>query len=698
MAKVKVDNIRNIALCGHGSTGKTTLVDHMVVKAGAVNANPSVDEGTSICDFDEEEKHHKYTIESTVVNFSHNGTLFNVVDTPGYGDFIGQAICAFGGVDAALVVVNAQSGIEVNTRRVFEEAGKAGLARMIVISKMDGDNIDFDAVIESIQELWGNRCVLFNVPLGQGADFKGVASTLNVPDDTSGALVDPNEIHDALLESIIEVDEAVMEKFFEGEMPSDEQLSSLTIRAVAEGTLIPIVCCSGKGDLGVTDLLDAVITCCPSPRDRKVEIEVDGESQPLEIKEDGPLVARVFKTRIDPFVQKLSFIRILSGSLKKDEQVKVSTARKPVKMGQLLRVQASETEQIDSAGPGEIVAVAKMEDLHTNSMLGEAAMEAMTFPRPMVGLAVTPKSRGDETKLSAALNKVLEEDPTFLLDRDAQTKELVITGMSELHLNVIQERLSRRDKLEVDTKEPKIPFRETIQSNAEGSYRHKKQSGGRGQFGEVHVRMYPLPRDTKIEEFATKGRFPQMKDTHYDETHNFLWVDSVVGGVIPGNFMPAVEKGFKERLGRGVIAGYQIQDVCIEVHFGKHHPVDSSETAFKTAASMVFRNVFQDARPCLLEPVVKLDVTVPEASVGDVYSDMSGRGGRVQGSDSAGGDLQTVHAEAPLRSVTTYARTLSSMTGGQGSYAMEFSHYDVMPPNVQQEIIAKSKVQEEEED
>jgi elongation factor G len=270
--------------------------------------------------------------------------------------------------------------------------------------------------------------------------------------------------------------------------------------------------------------------------------------------------------------------------------------------------------------------------------------------------------------------------------------------MSELHLTVIRERLARRDKLEVVTKEPKIPFRETVQAKAEGSYRHKKQSGGRGQFGEVHIRMSPLPRGTDIEEYATKANFPQMKESHYDEQWNFLWVDSIVGGVIPGNFMPAVEKGFRDRLNRGVIAGYQVQDVCVEVFFGKHHPVDSSETAFKTAASMAFRNVFQQAQPALLEPVVKINVTIPEDNMGDVYSDMSGRGGRVLGSDAAGGDLQTVHCEVPLRAVTTYARTLSSMTGGQGSYGMEFSHYEVMPPNVQQEIIAKAKLQEEEED
>ena len=273
-----------------------------------------------------------------------------------------------------------------------------------------------------------------------------------------------------------------------------------------------------------------------------------------------------------------------------------------------------------------------------------------------------------------------------------------MTGMSELHLTVIRQRLLRRDKLEIETRDPKIPFRETIQQKADGSYRHKKQSGGRGQFGEVHIRMFPFPRGTDPEEFCVKSRFPSIKKWHHDEAHNFVWVDSIVGGVIPGNFMPAIEKGFKERLDGGVIAGYLVQDLGVEVHFGKFHPVDSSEAAFKTAARMAFRQVFEQAKPCLLEPLVQIGITVPEANVGDVYSDMSSRGGRVQGSDAAGGGMQTVNAEVPLREVTTYARTLSSMTGGQGSYSMEFSHYEVMPPNIQQEIMAKSKVHDEEED
>jgi elongation factor G len=698
MSKYKVEDIRNIALCGHGGSGKTTLADKILVKTGAVSAEPSVDAGTSIGDFDPEEKAHKRTIEASVTHFEHAGKRFNVVDTPGYADFIGQTIGALRGVDTAVIVINAHSGIEVNTRRVFKEADKAGVARVIVINKMDEHNIDFPALVERIRDTFGNQCVLFNVPVGHGGSFKGIVSTLKPPGSADGALVNPAEIHTSLIESIIEVDEELMMKYFEGEEPTAEQLDSLIIKAVAKGTLIPIICCSAKTGVGLSELLDALVQCAVPPSAIPRKATKDGAEIEVTADPNGQLVAQVFKTRIDPFVQKLSFIRIYSGTMKKDETVPTSASRKGTKLGPLLEVQGSETKPVDTASAGDIVAIAKMEELHTGTTLGVAELPRIPFPTPMVGLAVTPKSRNDEAKLSASLHKIVEEDSTFRLDRDPQTKELVTTGMSELHLQIIRERLHRRDKLDVDTKPPKIPFRETIQTNAEGSYRHKKQSGGRGQFGEVHIRMYPFPRGTKPEEYVTKERFPQMKDFHHDDHHNYVWINSVVGGTIPTNFLPAIEKGFKERMERGVIAGHMVQDVAVEVHFGKHHDVDSSEAAFKIAGSMAFRNVFQQARPALLEPVVKMEITVPEANVGDVYSDMSSRGGRVQGSDSAGGGYQTVFAEVPLREVTTYARTLSSMTGGQGSFSMEFSHYDVMPGNVQQEVISKATLHEEEEE
>jgi elongation factor G len=596
-------------------------------------------------------------------------------------------------------VINAQSGIEVNTRRVFTEAKKAGLGRMIVINRMDSDNINFSELIDNIKELFGKACQLFNVPLGQGHEFRGVAGTLKPPADTAGALIDPSELSEPLLESIIEVDEAATERYFEGTPPTDEELAWLIPKAVSEGALIPIICVSGKSGAGFPELLDALAICALPPTLVK-RTATNPEGETVEIKSDpaGPLVAQVFKTRIDPFVQKLNFIRIYSGTLKKDCTVSVVGARKGVKIAALMEMQAEETSPVDDAGPGAIVAVAKVEELHTGSCLGELVLPPIPFPTPMVGLAVSPKSRGDESKLSGALQKICEEDSTFRRDLDSQTKEMVVTGMSELHLQILRERLKRRDKVEIETREPKIPYRETIQANAEGMYRHKKQTGGRGQFGEVHIRMFPFPKDAAVEDYAVKDRFPSLKQTHYDEANHFLWVDSVVGGTIPGNFMPAIEKGFKDRIERGVIAGYKVQNVCVEVYFGKHHPVDSSEQAFKTAASMAFRNVFQQAKPALLEPIVHIEVTVPTANVGDINSDMSGRRGRVISMDSAGGDLQTIIAEVPLAEVTTYARSLSSITGGRGSYTIELSHYDIVPGNVMQEIVAKTKVKEEEEE
>lgn len=699
MAKYQVEDIRNIALCGHGGAGKTTLVDTLLNHTGTLNKPASVDDGTSICDFDEEEKSHKYTIEATATNFMHKGKRINLIDTPGYPDFIGQTIGALWGVDTAAIVINAQSGIEVNTRRVFAEAGKAGLGRMIVVNRLDGDNIDFEGLIDQIQDVFGAECVLLNVPLGAGADLKGVASTLQVPDDTAGALIDPNDINEGLIEQVVTADEEVMERYLEGEMPSEEELSRLLVQAVASGDLVPIFCISAKQKIGLDELLDA-FTMCALPPGVVERTAKNAEGEEVELKPDAgaPLVAQVFKTRVDPFVQKLSFIRVYQGTLKTGDTVEATGARKGVKLAQLFDMQASETINVDEAGPGSIVAVAKCEDLHTCTTLGDTEMAKFPFPTPMVGLAASPKSRGDETKLSGALNKVSEEDPTFLQERNDQTKQLVITGMSELHLQVIQERLKRRDKVEIETKEPKIPYRETIQAQADGSYRHKKQSGGSGQFGEVHIQMLPFPEGADPEEFCLdKAKFPQAKEYHHDPSNNFVWINSIVGGTIPAQYLPAIEKGFKERMVKGVIAGYQVQNVCVNVHFGKDHPVDSNETAFKTAGSMAFRNVFMDARPALLEPIVKMEVTCPADSVGDINSDLSTRRGRPLGMESAGGGMQTVTAEVPLAEVTTYSRTLASVTGGQGSYSLEFSHYDVVPGNVQQQIIAQAQMEEEEE-
>ncbi len=692
-----VDDIRNIAVCGHGSAGKTSLVDHLLVKTGAVKGNPSVDDGNSVCDFDEEEKHHKHSIEAAITHCEHAGKSFNLIDTPGYPDLIGQTIGALRGVDNALIAVDGHAGIKVNTRRVWKEAGERGLGRMLVITKIDDHSVDLPSLMETIQEVFGPQCVLFNVPLGQGDDLKSVASTIDPPANADGAVIDISGLNEKAIETIIEIDDTVMEKYFEGEVPPRAKLMELARQGLAAGSLTPVVCVSAKNDVGLTEVLDLLADVALPPSAIERTAKKDGDTVTLKPDAGAPLAAQVFRTRIDPFVQKLSFIRVLSGSLKKDDTVATPEERKGMKVAQLLRVQGEKTEPIDSAGPGEIVAIAKAESLHTGTSLGELELPPIKFPMPMVGLAVSPKSRGDETKLSSSLHKLAEEDPTIHVDHDEETHETVLTGMSELHLQLIQERLKRRDHVEIDTHDPKIPYRETIQQDAEGMYRHKKQSGGAGQFAEVHIRMFPLPEGTDVDEYATKARFPQLKHVHYHDAANFLWVDSVVGGAIPGNFMPAIEKGFLERVTNGVIAGCKVQDVCVEVHFGKDHPVDSNETAFKMAAAKAFAEVFQKARPALLEPMVNLHITVPADNVGDVSSDLAGRRGQMVGMDSAGGGMTTVEAKAPLAEVTTYARTLSSMTGGQGSYTMEFASYEPVPGNVQAEILSKAKVKSDED-
>jgi elongation factor G len=692
-----VEDIRNIAVCGHGSSGKTTLVDNLLVKTGAVTGQPSVDNGTSICDFDEEEKHHKHSVEAAIVHFDHAGKRFNVIDTPGYPDLIGQTIGALRAVETAVIAIDAHAGIKVNTRRVWQEAGAAGLGRIIVITRLDTDNINFSGLIDSIREVFGTQCVLFNVPIGQGHDLKGVVSTLDVPPDTSGALVDPKLLSEAAIETIVEADEAVMEKYLEGEMPSKEEVERLCSEAVRQGSLTPVVCVSTKMGIGINELLAVLVQASLPPTAVARTATKEGDDVTLKCDPAAPLAAQVFKTRIDPFVQRLSFVRVYAGTLKKDSTVHLSGARKGVKIGPLLSVQGEKTQALDEVTAGDIAAIAKTEDLHTSTSLGDVQLQPIKFPTPMVGLAISPKTRGDETKLSGALHKITEEDRTVHLQHDTETKEMVLTGMSELHLQLLRERLKRRDKVEVETHEPKIPYRETIQNNGDGSYRHKKQSGGSGQFGEVHLRMYPLPEGTKPEDFLTKERFPHLKHHHYDPQHNFLFVDTVVGGTIPGNFLPAIEKGFLEKIASGVVAGYPVQNICVEVHFGKDHPVDSNETAFRVAARHAFANTFRESRPSLLEPIVKLNITVPVDKVGDVSSDLSGRRGQMVGMDSVGGGMTTVEATCPLSEVMSYARTLSSMTGGQGSYTMDFARYDVVPPNVQQQIIAKAKVKVEEE-
>jgi elongation factor G len=705
MPKTHVEDVRNIALVGHGAVGKTTLADLMLFKAGAVSRPGSVDDGSSVLDFDEEEKQHKYTISSSFVNFSHAGKAFTVVDTPGYPDFIGQTIGALRSVETAVIFVGAVSGIEVNTRKVFALAGDEHLGRIVVINKLDLDNIRFPELVASIQETFGKKCVLMNVPNGLGAGFTGVTSTLHVPDSPpAGMPIHPAEVTQSLMDAIVDADENLMERYLEGAEFTDEEIAHGIEHAIAVGTLIPIFCLSAKTGVGVAEFMSAIaedgLTAADIPHKAT---NAAGEEVPIEEKEEAPLVAQVFKTRIDPFVSRMSYVRIFSGKIAKEGTVLSARSGKSLKISNLFRIQGGQQLAIDSASAGDIVALIKMEDLQvgdtlTDGKAGVLKLPPLKFPTPMIGLAVEPKSRNDQTKISGALHKIEEEDQTFHTTREAQTHEMVMRGMSDLHLKIIEERLHRRDKVDVLTHTPKIPYRETVAGVHEGMYRHKKQSGGAGQFGEVHLRVSHLPQGLNIDEYCIKERFESLRRYHYHPEINYVFIDRVSGGSVPNQFIPAVEKGILERIEKGVIAGYQVQDVCVELFFGKDHPVDSNENAFRTAGSMCFKQEFSLAKPALLEPIVKIEITVPGEKFGDITSDLNSRRGRVEGMDTVGGGFQVIVAKVPLAEVTTYARSLSSMTGGRGSFTMEFSHYETVPGNEQAKIVAAAAKHKEEEE
>jgi elongation factor G len=713
MAKYRVEDIRNTALVGHGAVGKTSLADALLFKAGSVDRRGSVEEGTSVSDYDEEEKKRRFSIDTSILHLEHKGTKVNLLDTPGYPDFVGAALEALNAVENAFIVISASNGIEVNTRRMFHEAGRRGLARVLVLNKMDMDNIRFDALLHNLQGTFGKACVLFNAPVGQGAQFSGVVSVLNPPAQApAGCLVDLNQARSKLVDAVVEADDALMEKYLlEGSATGEELLSAIP-KALASGTVIPIFCTSAKKDIGIAELLDALTDFALSPVQGKRRTATKGQGDRakevvIEPSESAEFVGQVFKTLSDKFVGNLSFFRVLSGKISAEQPIVNLRTGKSSRTSGLLLMQGKQQKNVPEAIAGDIVSVAKVEDLSIGDTVasspGAPKLPRPTFPTPMYGLAVEPKARGDEQKISGSLQKIADEDPTFKMTRDQQTKELVITGMSQLHLDVVQQRLRRRFDLEVLTKEPKIPYRETITTNAEASHRHKKQTGGRGQFGEVHLRIYPLSREIKseeqlLEEFANKTRFEKMRAAHYDEEHNFAFIDTVVGGTIPNQFIPAVEKGCKELLERGALAGYRIQDVAVEVFFGKDHPVDSSEAAFKTAGRVAFKNAFLQARPVLLEPIVDLEVTVPSKFTGAILGDLNTKRARIENQDSLPGDLAVIKAKAPLAEVARYAAQLGSITQGQGSYTMEFSHYDLVPANVQQQIVSKAKVAAEEED
>ena len=710
MAVHHVEDVRDIALVGHRASGKTTLADALLFEAHAVDRLGSVDDGTSFADTDDEEKSHHFSIDTHVLHAEHEGKYLHLLDAPGSPDFIGAALEALVAAETALVVVSGTAGIEVSTRRMFAEAGSRGLARVFVINKLDDDKAKYGEVVTALRESFGKLCVPFNAPCGHGSKFTAVVDVLTPPESVpNDCPIDLAEAKTQLIEAVVDSDEGLMEQFLnDGTVPMDKIETALP-GALQLGTVIPIFAVSAKKDIGVKELLHALVAYGLSPNlaRKKIDLTKDDTHDAVEPNESAEFVGQVFKVVNDRYVGHLSFIRVIAGKLTPNHQIVNLTTHQSLRVGQLLLVQGNKHVPVQEAVPGDIVAVAKVDGLHIGDTVAYKAdapkMPSIHFPSPMFGLAVEPKARGDEQKIATGLHKIAEEDPTVKIVHDVQTHELVISGVSQMHLEIIKERLLHRFDVDVVTKDPKIPYRETISNSAGADYKHKKQTGGRGQFGEVHLRVHPLDRGITNKEqceaeFANKSRFEKLRNVHYDPELNFAFLDHVVGGTIPNNFMPAIEKGVREMMERGALAGYRMRDVAVEVFFGKDHPVDSSEAAFKTAGKLAFKKAFLAGRPMLLEPIVKLEITIPAKFTGAVLGDLPGKRAHVDNQESLSGDMTKISAHAPLAELAKYVAQLGGMTQGQGSYTMELSHYDPVPTNLQQQIVSKTVVRHEEDE
>ncbi|NLF32139.1 MAG: elongation factor G [Planctomycetes bacterium] len=681
MAAQKPQDLRNIILLGHGGAGKTTLAEALLHAGGVVNKMGSIDEGTTLMDFDAMEKENQYSIDPAMATISRAGKDINLLDAPGYPDFIGGAVAAIGGADVAVFVVNAAAGIEVNTRRLLKLAESLNLPKAVVVNRIQAENVQFPELMAAIRDTFGSAAKPMNLPAEGGTAV--IDCFVNTEGDS--ALGEAADAQNELMESVIEADEALMEAYLGGEKVSAEQLAAAFSTAMVSGTVVPVLFTDAKAEVGTAELLDAVANYFPSPAQVPGRTIRAGEKEDAPVVDvactgDKPFIGLAFRVTVDPFVGKLSWVRVMQGTVTPDTTYSIGDARKSSKVSHLFKVQGKDSVEIKQAVAGDIIALAKVEEVVSGAVLHsegkEMYAEAVPAPTPMFTLAIAPKKRGDEQKLAEAMTRISEEDPTFITTRDAQTQETVISGIGDLHIRIVLAKMKNRFHMEVDTRPPKIPYRETVTVKAEGHHRHKKQTGGAGQFGEVYLRIEPLERG-----------------------EGFVFEEDIFGGAIPQQFIPAIEKGVRDVLGEGAIAGYPLSDVKVIVYDGKHHPVDSKEVAFRTAGKYAFLDAIAKAKPVLLEPIVNIEVTVPSEYMGDITGDLNGRRGRIMGMDVLpGGTMQVIKAQAPLSEVMTYNSQLRAMTAGQGSYDMEFSHYEPVPGNVQQQIAdAAAKAKHESE-
>jgi len=682
MPKYATETIRSVALVGHGAAGKTTLAEALLFKAGAIASQGTVEAGNTVCDFDPLEKSYGHSLNSALTNFAYQGVHVHLIDTPGYPDFSGQAIGALAAVDTAAIVINAQTGIELNTRRMMKWAAARALCRMIVVNKIDAENVDLPALLASLQESFGRECLPINLPAKGRTRVVDCFFTPDGEADFSSV----GQAHRALVDQVVEVDEALMEIYLDKGEVSPEQLHAPFEKALREGHLVPVCFVSAKNGAGVTELLDILAKLAPNPAEGNAPPFLKGEGKDAVEFHAEPdpkrhVLAHVFKIVVDPYVGKLGVFRVHQGTVTKESQLLIGDGKRPFKVGHLLTLQGKEYIETDALVPGDIGAVAKVEEIEFDSVLHDSHDEdrihlrPLEFPIPMQGLAVETKKKGDEQRLFEVLRKLEVEDPCFRVERHPATHETIIRGLGEQHLRCKLEKMAQQYKLEVSTTPPKIPYRETITKKAEGHCRHKKQTGGAGQFGEVYLRIEPLPRGA-----------------------GFEFVDEVKGGVIPGVFIPAVEKGVRQALDAGIIAGYPAQDLRVIVYDGKSHPVDSKEIAFISAGRKAVIDAVTKAGPIVLEPMVNIEVLTPEAYIGDLASDISSKRGQITGTQPFSSDTSAITGQVPLSELTEYQSRLRSMTGGQGSYTIEFSHYAPVPALIQQQITSQYKAAREEEE
>ena len=670
MPKFSPEAIRTIALVGHGGAGKTTLAEALLHKAGAISSAGSVEKGTTVCDSDPLAKQYLHSLNSAAVHLQHRDTRIHLIDTPGLPDFIGRAIGALPAVETAAVVVNAQNGVEMITSRMMGWARKRDICRMIIVNKIDAENVDLEGVLAKLQAAFGKECLPINLPADDGK--RVVDCFFNPSGEADFSSVE--DAHSALVDQVVEVDEELMAKYLEKGEVAPEELHAPFEKALREGHLIPVCFVSARNGAGLAELLDVFVKLMPNPTEGNPPQLVKGagdKAQPFRVAPDAKkhALAHVFKVMIDPFVGKVGVFRVHQGTVTKDTQLFVGEQRKAFKVGHAYLLQGKDFVETDALVPGDIGAVAKIDEIHFDAVLHDSHDEdhihlvPLEFPTPMHSVAIEPKRRGDEQKISDALHKLAAEDPTFKTEHNATVNQTIISGLGDLHMRYILDRMANQYHVEVTTKPPRIPYRETITAKAEGHHRHKKQTGGAGQFGEVFLRIEPLKRGS-----------------------GFEFVDQVKGGTIPGQFIPAVEKGVRQVLEIGPVAGYPVHDVRVIVYDGKHHEVDSKEVAFIAAGKRAFMDAISKARPIILEPIVNIEITAPENNMGDIAGDLSSKRGQLSGTDSAAPGTLIIKGMVPLAELNNYQARLKSVTAGQGSYAIEFARYDPVPPTVQKNL------------